>query len=110
MHKVRETMQLIEEDGWRFVHTRGSHRQFKHPVKPSRVTVPGKPGDDLPRRHLEQHNEACRARGVGRAMKYTVVIERTPNHFAAYMPGPSRVWGLTRAHVKSVLKEIREAI
>jgi predicted RNA binding protein YcfA (HicA-like mRNA interferase family) len=27
--------------------TRGSHRQFKHPEKPGRVTVPGKPNDDL---------------------------------------------------------------
>jgi predicted RNA binding protein YcfA (HicA-like mRNA interferase family) len=27
--------------------TRGSHRQFKHPSKPGRVTVPGKPNDDL---------------------------------------------------------------
>ncbi len=41
-------MQMIEEDGWRLVRIRGSHRQFKHPVKPGRVTVPGKPSDDLP--------------------------------------------------------------
>lgn len=26
---------------------RGSHRQFKHPSKLGRVTVPGKPSDDL---------------------------------------------------------------
>ncbi|MDO8350437.1 MAG: type II toxin-antitoxin system HicA family toxin [Gallionella sp.] len=25
----------------------GSHRQFKHPVKSGRVTVAGKPSDDL---------------------------------------------------------------
>ena len=25
----------------------GSHRQFKHPTKPGRVTVPGKPSDDV---------------------------------------------------------------
>ena len=29
------------------VATRGSHRQFKHPEKPGRVTVAGKPSDDL---------------------------------------------------------------
>jgi len=29
------------------VATRGSHRQFKHSSKPGRVTVPGKPNDDL---------------------------------------------------------------
>ncbi|MDH4082953.1 MAG: type II toxin-antitoxin system HicA family toxin [Nitrospira sp.] len=30
------------------VATKGSHRQFKHPTKPGRVTVAGKPSDDLP--------------------------------------------------------------
>jgi predicted RNA binding protein YcfA (HicA-like mRNA interferase family) len=38
---------LLEKDGWRLVRTRGSHRQFKHPVKPGLVTIAGKPGDDL---------------------------------------------------------------
>lgn len=26
---------------------KGSHRQFKHPIKPGRVTVAGHPRDDL---------------------------------------------------------------
>jgi predicted RNA binding protein YcfA (HicA-like mRNA interferase family) len=38
----------IEEDGWRKVAQRGSHRQYKHPEKKGRVTIPGRPGDDLP--------------------------------------------------------------
>jgi predicted RNA binding protein YcfA (HicA-like mRNA interferase family) len=38
---------MLEQDGWRLLATRGSHRQFKHPEKPGRVTVPGKPNDDL---------------------------------------------------------------
>ena len=25
----------------------GSHRQYKHPVKKGRVTIPGHPGDDI---------------------------------------------------------------
>ncbi|MDN5871932.1 MAG: type II toxin-antitoxin system HicA family toxin [Nitrococcus sp.] len=37
----------MKEDGWYHTRTRGSHRQFKHPSKPGRVTVPGKPNDDL---------------------------------------------------------------
>jgi predicted RNA binding protein YcfA (HicA-like mRNA interferase family) len=45
--KVREVIKLIESDGWFLVATRGSHRQFKHPSKPGRVTVAGNPGDDL---------------------------------------------------------------
>ena len=45
--KISEIPQLLKEDGWYQVATRGSHRQFKHPSKPGRVTVPGKPSDDL---------------------------------------------------------------
>jgi len=45
--KVRDAIRLIEQDGWYLVATRGSHRQFKHPRKPGRVTVAGKPSDDL---------------------------------------------------------------
>jgi predicted RNA binding protein YcfA (HicA-like mRNA interferase family) len=45
--KVSELLRLLHSDGWFFVATRGSHRQFKHPVKPGRVTVPGKPSADL---------------------------------------------------------------
>lgn len=45
--KVRDVLKLLNDDGWYLVATQGSHRQFKHPTKPGRVTVPGKPGDDL---------------------------------------------------------------
>jgi predicted RNA binding protein YcfA (HicA-like mRNA interferase family) len=39
---------LLEKDGWYRVPSRGGHRQFKHPTKSGRVTVAGKPSDDLP--------------------------------------------------------------
>lgn len=45
--KVRDAIRLIETDGWYQVATRGSHRQYKHPHKAGRVTVAGKPSDDL---------------------------------------------------------------
>ena len=45
--KIAEVLRLLHEDGWYLVATRGSHRQFKHPTKPGRVTVPGKPSDDV---------------------------------------------------------------
>jgi predicted RNA binding protein YcfA (HicA-like mRNA interferase family) len=45
--KVSEILRLLHDDGWLLVVTRGSHRQFKHPNKPGRVTVPGKPSDEL---------------------------------------------------------------
>ncbi len=45
--KVREIIELIEEDGWYLVATKGSHRQYKHPTKSGRVTIAGHPGHDL---------------------------------------------------------------
>jgi predicted RNA binding protein YcfA (HicA-like mRNA interferase family) len=45
--KVSDLLRLLHEDGWFLVATRGSHRQFKHPTKAGRVTVPGKPSNDL---------------------------------------------------------------
>ncbi len=45
--KVGEVLRVLREDGWFLVATRGSHRQFSHPSKPGRVTVAGKPSDDL---------------------------------------------------------------
>jgi predicted RNA binding protein YcfA (HicA-like mRNA interferase family) len=38
----------LEKEGWFLAMTRGSHRQFKHPFKPGRVTVAGHPNDTLP--------------------------------------------------------------
>lgn len=45
--KIKEVIKLIEKDGWVQIATRGSHRQFKHPIKSGRVTVAGKPSYDL---------------------------------------------------------------
>jgi predicted RNA binding protein YcfA (HicA-like mRNA interferase family) len=45
--KISEVLRMLHEDGWLLVATRGSHRQFKHATKVGRVTVPGKPSDDL---------------------------------------------------------------
>lgn len=45
--KVNDILARLQADGWYLVATRGSHRQFKHPAKPGRVTVAGKPSDDL---------------------------------------------------------------
>lgn len=45
--KVRALLRMLKDDGWGEVARRGSHRQFKHDSKPGRVTVPGKPSDDL---------------------------------------------------------------
>jgi len=46
--KVRDVIRRLLDDGWAQIGQKGSHRQFKPPSKPGRVTVPGKPSDDLP--------------------------------------------------------------
>ena len=45
--KVREVIRMIEQDGWVHIATKGSHRQYKHPTKPGRVTIPGHMNDDI---------------------------------------------------------------
>jgi len=47
--KVREVIRLLEADGWTLVTTKGSHRQFKHPQRPGRVTISGNLGDEMPK-------------------------------------------------------------
>ena len=46
--KVREVIRLLNRDGWVMITQKGSHRQFKHPIKRGKVTVPGKESDDVP--------------------------------------------------------------
>jgi predicted RNA binding protein YcfA (HicA-like mRNA interferase family) len=38
--KVRDIIKLLTSNGWYLVAQKGSHQQFKHPVKKGRVTVP----------------------------------------------------------------------
>lgn len=44
---TRDIIAAIQLDGWVKVSQKGSHMQFKHPVKPGRVTVPH-PKRDVP--------------------------------------------------------------
>ena len=37
---VKQMIKIIEADGWCLVAQQGSHRQYKHPMKPGRVTIP----------------------------------------------------------------------
>jgi predicted RNA binding protein YcfA (HicA-like mRNA interferase family) len=46
--KVRDVIKRLEDDGWYYVRTRGSHRHFHHPTKRGTVTVAGKPSADIP--------------------------------------------------------------
>ena len=47
--KVRDVLKRMAADGWVMKSQEGSHRQFTHPTKPGKVTVPGHPSDDVPR-------------------------------------------------------------
>jgi predicted RNA binding protein YcfA (HicA-like mRNA interferase family) len=45
--KIRDVVATIEKDGWFLVHTKGSHRQYKHNNKVGRVTIAGHMNDDI---------------------------------------------------------------
>jgi predicted RNA binding protein YcfA (HicA-like mRNA interferase family) len=45
--KAREIIRILEQDGWYFHSQRGSHAQYKHPLKLGRVTVPMHGSKDL---------------------------------------------------------------
>jgi predicted RNA binding protein YcfA (HicA-like mRNA interferase family) len=46
--KVREVVALLRSSGWVQVAQVGSHRQFKNPSRPGRVTLSGNDGDEIP--------------------------------------------------------------
>lgn len=43
--KFKEVEKIIKEDGWYQVKQKGSHHQYKHPVKPGKITIPEHAGD-----------------------------------------------------------------
>ena len=43
--KFREVESIILKDGWYQVKQKGSHHQYKHPIKPGKVTIPEQGGD-----------------------------------------------------------------
>jgi predicted RNA binding protein YcfA (HicA-like mRNA interferase family) len=45
--KVSEVIRMLKDDNWYLAAQKGNHRQFKHSVKHSKVTINGKPSDTL---------------------------------------------------------------
>ena len=41
-YKVFEVIRLLKADGWYLDYWTGDHRQFRHPIKKTKVTVKGK--------------------------------------------------------------------
>jgi predicted RNase H-like HicB family nuclease len=104
--KVRDVIRLIEDDGWRLVATRGSHPQYKHPLRPghSRRKAIGRPCA----RHIEQYLEAGWTEGAA-LMRYAIVIEKAEGNYSAYVPDlPGCI--ATGDTVAAVETEIRDAI
>jgi predicted RNA binding protein YcfA (HicA-like mRNA interferase family) len=46
-YKVIEVIRLLEKDGWCLNYWKGDHRQFRHQVKQTKVTVRGKPSETV---------------------------------------------------------------
>ena len=42
---AKEIEKILLADVWYHKNTKGSHKQFKHPTKPGKVTVPQHSGD-----------------------------------------------------------------
>ena len=47
--RFREIEKLVLDDGWSLADVNGSHHQYKHPIKPGKVTIPNHRGD-IPQR------------------------------------------------------------
>ncbi len=43
--KFKEVEKILYDDGWYEVSQKGSHHQYKHNVKPGKVTIPEHRGD-----------------------------------------------------------------
>lgn len=45
--KIKDVLELLKENGWFIVRTKGSHRQLKHPTILGVITLAGKLSDDI---------------------------------------------------------------
>jgi predicted RNA binding protein YcfA (HicA-like mRNA interferase family)/predicted RNase H-like HicB family nuclease len=111
MHRTRvyegtRSSKMLDQDGWYLDRTRGSHQQFKHPVKRGLVTVAGKPNDGL---GPGTFNSILKTGGLKEMKKYLIVIEETRTGYSAYSPDLDgcAATGATREEVE---RQMREAI
>ena len=84
--KVRDIIKGIEADGWYLVTTKGSHRQYKHPVKPGRITIAGYLADDLAPGTFEQYFQTSKKRGMMPMHRFLIVIKKAGKNYLAYSP------------------------
>ena len=105
--KVSEVLAKLKADGWCVVVTKGSHRQLEHYSRPGRVTIAGKPSDDIaPEHKVAFSNKRAES---NRGMRYAIVIEKAEGNYSAYVPDlPGCI--ATGPTAKVVEARIREAI
>lgn len=60
-YTARELERVVLEDGWCFVKQKGSHRHYKHPAKPGKVTIPFHKPDEL---HPKTANSILKQAGL----------------------------------------------
>lgn len=61
IRKVKHLIKFIKHDGWYLDRTKGSHKHFKHPIKPGIVTVPKQFNTDI---RLGTLNSALKQAGL----------------------------------------------
>ena len=61
IRKVKHLIKLIKKDGWYLDRIKGSHRHFKHPIKPGLVTVAKQLNTDI---RLGTLNSALKQAGL----------------------------------------------
>src|SRR5512145_720124 len=93
--------------GRRLVATRGSHRQFKHPVRPGRVTTTGRQRDEIASSTPREYAQTGRTRGKGLMHRYLIVIEPAGHNYSAYSPDlPGCVaTGATREATRALMQQ-----
>ncbi len=52
--KYRDAIRIIKNDGWYYSYSRGGHDYYYHDVKRGKVTVDGRPGDDIRKKRWAQ--------------------------------------------------------
>lgn len=45
--KFREIEKIILDFGWYFVSQKGSHKHYKHPIRPGKVTIPDRGSKEI---------------------------------------------------------------
>ena len=107
--KVSDVIRLLEQEGWYFARQRGSHRQYRHPTKPGRVTVAAKPSDEVAAGTLGSifRQAGIRSRGSRHVSTWVAAYERTSTGWSAYVPALPGLaaTGDARPEVEQVIRD-----